>query len=187
MTIKEKVILIRNLLYFLDIVITGSFSKTAEKNGIKVSNLSLLIRELEEELGVCLLQRMSTGVVPTSEGLYIYNLVLGIKEELIDIGNLKNKFQEKTEVILYIPDQIIFQNIRDFKNTYPFIDLKITHIPRNFDVGLFLYSPKIKTNFMIEQYSIAIKNFSQTLWISFNIQVKQAYLVKEFILSQLIS
>lgn len=187
MTIKEKVILIRNLLYFLDVVSSGSFSKTAEKNGIKVSNLSLLIKELEEEIGVNLLQRTSTGVVPTSEGLYIYNLVLSVKEELRDISYLRHKFHEKTSVILYIPPQIVFQSIDDFKEAYPFIDLKITRIPKSFDIGMFFTLPKNKSNYVIEKHSIQIKNFSQTLWISFNSQLKQVHVVKNFILSQLIS
>ena len=47
MNIKQKLALIKIILYFNDILRKGNISNSAEENGIKQSNLSRLITDFE--------------------------------------------------------------------------------------------------------------------------------------------
>ena len=57
MNIKQKLALIRVMLYFNAILRKGKISKAAEENGIKQGNLSHLITDFEKSSGILLLQR----------------------------------------------------------------------------------------------------------------------------------
>ena len=74
MNIKQKLALIKIILYFNDILRKGKISKSAEENGIKQSNLSRLITDFEKASGVTLLQRSNQGVIPTPQGMRISQL-----------------------------------------------------------------------------------------------------------------
>ena len=60
---------LRQLRYFTRIVETGSMGRAALELGLATSALSQQISRLEGELATRLLQRQSTGVVPTDAGL----------------------------------------------------------------------------------------------------------------------
>jgi DNA-binding transcriptional LysR family regulator len=60
------------LLLFAAIVRTGSFSAAARSMGVVKSSVSKRITALESGLGVKLLRRTTRKVVPTSEGLRVY-------------------------------------------------------------------------------------------------------------------
>ena len=74
MNIKQKLALIRVMLYFNAILRKGKISKAAEENGIKQGNLSHLITDFEKSSGILLLQRSNQGVIPTPRGLKISRL-----------------------------------------------------------------------------------------------------------------
>lgn len=60
---------LRQLRYFVRVVELGSMGRAAEDFGVVTSALSQQISRLESELSTRLLQRTSTGVVPTAAGL----------------------------------------------------------------------------------------------------------------------
>ncbi|MBY4897034.1 LysR substrate-binding domain-containing protein [Cupriavidus sp. AU9028] len=60
---------LRQLRYFTKVCELGSFGKAALELGLATSALSQQISKLERELSTRLLQRQSTGVVPTDAGL----------------------------------------------------------------------------------------------------------------------
>ncbi|AOY92608.1 LysR family transcriptional regulator [Cupriavidus sp. USMAA2-4] len=60
---------LRQLRYFVQVVELGSMGQAAQKLGVVTSALSQQISRLESELSTRLLQRTSTGVVPTDAGL----------------------------------------------------------------------------------------------------------------------
>jgi LysR family tcuABC transcriptional regulator len=60
---------LRQLRYFVKVVELGSMGRAAQELGIVTSALSQQISRLESELATRLLQRTSTGVVPTDAGL----------------------------------------------------------------------------------------------------------------------
>lgn len=71
---------IRQIRHFLAVAETGSFTKGSEQAAISQPALSASIAKLEEELGVRLLDRTSSRVVPTAAGAKLreraYSLLL---------------------------------------------------------------------------------------------------------------
>lgn len=63
---------IRQLRYFARVVELGSMGKAAQELGVVTSALSQQISRLESELSTRLLQRTSTGVVPTDAGIAFF-------------------------------------------------------------------------------------------------------------------
>src|SRR6218665_3847479 len=63
---------LRQLRYFVRVVDMRSMGRAAAELGIVTSTLSQQISTLEGELSTRLLQRLSTGVVPTEAGLDFY-------------------------------------------------------------------------------------------------------------------
>lgn len=72
----------RQLRYFVKIVEAGSFSKAASVVHIAQPALSQQIAELEERLGVALLQRSARGVRPTAAGEIFYKEASAILHQL---------------------------------------------------------------------------------------------------------
>ncbi|HUA76571.1 MAG TPA: LysR family transcriptional regulator, partial [Acetobacteraceae bacterium] len=76
---------LRHLRYFVKIVDAGSFSRAASVIHVAQPALSQQIGELEEELGVSLLQRSARGVRPTVAGETLYReaaSILRLMEQL---------------------------------------------------------------------------------------------------------
>src|SRR5690606_1082868 len=63
---------IRQLRYFIRAVELGSMGKAAQDLGVVTSALSQQIGRLESELSTRLLQRISTGIVPTDAGIAFF-------------------------------------------------------------------------------------------------------------------
>ena len=59
---------IENIRLFLEVVQLGSINKAAEKLYISQPNLSVIIKNMETELGVKLLVRNNTGIRLTTAG-----------------------------------------------------------------------------------------------------------------------
>ena len=68
------------LLLFAAIVRTGSFSAGARSMGLVKSSASKRVAALEDHLGVKLLRRTTRKVVPTSEGLHVYEAARRVAE-----------------------------------------------------------------------------------------------------------
>jgi LysR family nitrogen assimilation transcriptional regulator len=72
----------RQLRYFVKIVDAGSFSRAASVVHVAQPALSQQIAELEERLGVMLLQRSARGVRPTAAGEILYREASAILRQL---------------------------------------------------------------------------------------------------------
>jgi LysR family transcriptional regulator, nitrogen assimilation regulatory protein len=72
----------RQLRYFVKIVESGSFSKAASVIHVAQPALSQQVAELEERLGVLLLQRGARGVRPTAAGEILYKEASAILHQL---------------------------------------------------------------------------------------------------------
>lgn len=69
---------LRQLAIFTGVVEEGSFNRGAQRLNATQSGLSMQIRNLEERLGVQLLERSPQGVVPTREGQFFYRRAIEI-------------------------------------------------------------------------------------------------------------
>lgn len=73
---------LRHLRYFVKIVDAGSFSRAAATIHVAQPALSQQIAELEEELGVAVLQRHARGVIPTAAGEILYREAVVILRQI---------------------------------------------------------------------------------------------------------
>jgi len=78
----------RQLRYFVKIVEAGSFSRAASIVHIAQPALSQQIADLEERLGVSLLQRSARGVRPTAAGEILYKKATAILHQLDQLPGL---------------------------------------------------------------------------------------------------
>ena len=85
-TLKTKIILLKELLALKEVVDKGSIQIAAGENGIKNSNLSQMIRNLEHRFHTKLINRGASGSLPTNSAQLIYNDICAIEEELTRIS-----------------------------------------------------------------------------------------------------
>ena len=115
MSVKKKVLLMRSLLYFQETIRNGKITLTAQKNGIKISNLSKMLKDLEEELHVQLLHRSRDGVRPTTAGKQIYNMTLRVEEKLRLFESILSRREDEIKVIrVYIDGEFEVDRLDDF-------------------------------------------------------------------------
>ena len=78
----------RHLRYFVKVVEAGSFSRAAEMIHVAQPALSQQVAQLEEELGLVLLQRTARGVNPTAAGEVLYREASAILHQMEQLPNV---------------------------------------------------------------------------------------------------
>lgn len=117
--------------YLLAVVNCGSFSAAAEQCFVTQPSLSMQIKNLEEELGVILLDRSRKPVVPTEAGLVVLK---NAKEAIKSYNYIKESVNElrgevagvlRLGVIPTIAPYLLHRFLADFLKKYDKIDLQI--------------------------------------------------------------
>lgn len=124
---------VRTLRYFVEVVRQQSFTRAAEKLFVTQPTISKMLRHLEDELECTLLVREGRKLHLTDSGQAVYQRGLAILDEfrqleaeLEDISSVK-----KGVLRLGIPPMVgrqIAGLIRQFRQTYPGIELKISEL-----------------------------------------------------------
>lgn len=86
-----------HLKYIIEIDKTGSISKAAENLYLNQPQLSKILRELEENIGISIFKRSSKGVVPTTKGAEFIMEAKGIIAQLERLE--KNYNPKKNEMV----------------------------------------------------------------------------------------
>lgn len=84
-TIKTKITFLRELLALKEVIDIGQICAAAERNGIKHSNLSKMIADLETRFKTTLLLRSPSGCVPTNATRQLYADIEAISASLDNI------------------------------------------------------------------------------------------------------
>lgn len=87
MSIKGKVILIRNMLCFMETAKSGTVSAAADSNSMKQSNLSNCIKMLENKLKCKLFDRVYNGMSLTENGKEVFKIACDIDNVLFKMEN----------------------------------------------------------------------------------------------------
>lgn len=87
MRISDKMIVVRKLLCFLTIAKEGTVSGAAVKGGMKQSNMSTIIKDLEDTVNSKLLTRGSRGVMMTDAGKKVYEIACDLDKTIHRITN----------------------------------------------------------------------------------------------------
>ncbi len=122
---------LRNLITFIHVAELGSFTKAAEQLGYSQSTVSFQIKQLEDELGCLLFERIKHTVALTERGheLAVYaNKVRALTDEFKE--SLKTDEQLTGHIHIVTPDSVcegmINSRYVDFHQKYPNISIKFT-------------------------------------------------------------
>lgn len=122
---------LRNLITFIHVAELGSFTKAAEQLGYSQPSVSFQIKQLEEELGCLLFERINHTITLTEQG---YELVERAHQVRGIIDDFKESMeQEKTlsgHIHIVTPDSVCEEMIQshyiDFHTKYPNISIRFT-------------------------------------------------------------
>ena len=122
---------LRNLITFIHVAELGSFTKTAEHLGYSQSTVSFQIKQLEDELGCLLFERINHTIALTERGRELVSYahrIRALTDEFKD--NLENNTECSGHIHVMTPDSVceemIHRNYLDFHKKYPAISLKYT-------------------------------------------------------------
>ena len=152
-TLKTKLILLKELLALKEVVDKGSMQIAATENGIKNSNLSQLIKDLEDRFHTKLINRNFDGSQPTNSTQLIYNDICAIEELLnkisetfIDMDALSGSVSVWTEEGLF--GSYIMKDLSEFYAKYPKIRLELLmrKDPNISTMDILIIKPKLHPN-----------------------------------------
>ena len=122
---------LRNLKTFIHVAELGSFTKAALLLGYSQSTISFQIKQLEEELGCLLFERINHTVTLTARGreLVTYaHRVLSLTEEFKE--SLEGDEDRRGHIHIVTPDSVceemLHSHYLDFHSRYPAISIKFT-------------------------------------------------------------
>ncbi len=122
---------LRNLISFVHVAELGSFTKAAELLGYSQSTISFQIKQLEDELGCMLFDRINHTITITEKGRELVSYahqVRALTEEFKD--SLQNDEECSGHIHIVTPDSVceemIFSHYIDFHTRYPNISVRFT-------------------------------------------------------------
>jgi DNA-binding transcriptional LysR family regulator len=124
----------RFLKIYCDIVRQHSFSKAADLNGISQSNASQIVHQLEERLGVTLIDRSKRPFVLTAEGERFYEGCRGIVRRYNDLEREVRSLHESVSAPLRMASIYsvglahMSQCLREFLAAHPRADVRVEYM-----------------------------------------------------------
>ena len=122
---------LRNLTTFIHVAELGSFTKAAEQLGYSQSTISFQIKQLEDELGCLLFERINHTITLTERGHELVSYahkICALAEEFKE--GLTTDEECASSIHIVTPDSVCEELIQnyyiDFYNKYPFISIKFT-------------------------------------------------------------
>ena len=122
---------LRNLITFIHVAELGSFTKTAEQLGYSQSTISFQIKQLEDELGCLLFERINHTIALTERGRELVSYAHRIRTLTDEFRDSLEREQDYTgHIHIVTPDSVCEEMISshyvDFHTRYPSISLKFT-------------------------------------------------------------
>ena len=106
--------------YVMEICECGSINKAANKLGISQPNLSVCIKNFEQDLGFAIFKRNNSGIQLTNEGKVFIKSAKKIVGELDTIGNIPSLFANKGNISISSTYSFDFMNLfMKFKRKNP--------------------------------------------------------------------
>ena len=121
---------LRNLISFIHVAELGSFTRAAEQLGYSQSTISFQIKQLEDELGCLLFERINHTITLTERGHELISYAHQVRALTEDFR--ENLMQEECVGHIHIvtPDslceEMIYSRYIDFHNKFPNISIKFT-------------------------------------------------------------
>lgn len=124
---------------FTRVIDCASFTRAAEQTGMSRSSVSVAIQELEARLGARLIHRTTRRVVPTQEGLVLYEKCRRLIEDIEDVEGLFQgarlpEGRLRVDVPARIGRRVVAPRLPDFLARYPGIQVSLGVTDRMIDV-----------------------------------------------------
>lgn len=179
MSIKSKSTLFRNMLYLNELIKFSKISTVAENNGIKQSNLSKIIKDLEDITQTQLFERSNKGLIATDKAIELSKLIS--KTEIYFEETMEKMLNQeiKKTILLFVPENIIIKNLQSFTES----KIVLCDNASKADVIISYDKPKNNNNLIIVENSLGT-SFKQKIWIS-SINSKPAINLARFIICQM--
>ena len=122
---------LRNLISFISVAELGSFTRAAEQLGYSQSTISFQIKQLEEELGCLLFERINHTVSLTERGRELVSYAHTVRTLTDEFKESLTKEEEcRGHIHIVTPDSVceemIYSCYLDFHRRYPAISIKFT-------------------------------------------------------------
>ncbi len=122
---------LRNLITFVHVAELGSFTRAAEMLGYSQSTVSFQIKQLEDEIGCLLFERINHTITLTEKGRELVSYAHRIRTLTDEFReNLTDENDINGHIHIVTPDsvceEIIYSHYIDFHNKYPNISVKFT-------------------------------------------------------------
>ena len=122
---------LRNLITFTNVAELGSFTKAAEQLGYSQSTISFQIKQLEEELGCLLFERINHTITLTERGRELVSYahrVCSLTDEFKESISKDEEFAGHIHIVTpdSVCDEMINAHYIGFHNKYPSVSIKFT-------------------------------------------------------------
>ena len=122
---------LRNLITFIHVAELESFTKAAEQLGYSQSTISFQIKQLEDELGCLLFERINHTITLTERGRELLSYAHQVRALTDDFKDRLTKEEEcKGHIHIVTPDSVcedmIYSRYIDFHEKYPLISIRFT-------------------------------------------------------------
>ena len=122
---------LRNLITFIHVAELGSFTKAAEQLGNSQSTISFQIKQLEDEIGCLLFERINHTITLTDRGRELVSYAHQVRALTEDFKDSLTKEEECRGHIHFVtPDSVceemIYSRYIDFHEKYPLISIRFT-------------------------------------------------------------
>lgn len=148
---------------FAAIVEDGTFARAAARLGVSASALSQTIRNLEERLGVRVLNRTTRAVAMTEVGRKLYDHVRPALGAFSQVGEVVNGFRDRAAGSLRITAPYFFTvyaiapYLGEFAKAYPDIVLELHCDDNNVDIVKLKYDAGIRLSESIARDMVAVR------------------------------
>ena len=127
----EEVMELRNLITFIHVTEAGSFTKAAEQLDYSQSTVSFQIKQLEDELGCLLFERINHTITLTEKGRELVSYAHQVRALTEDFKESLTRDEDISgHIHIVTPDSVceemIYSYYIDFHNQYPNISIKFT-------------------------------------------------------------
>ncbi|MBR2009275.1 MAG: LysR family transcriptional regulator [Peptococcaceae bacterium] len=147
---------LEQLIYLTEVIDCGNMHQASKNLFTSVQNISKSIKELENELGVILLNRGRFGTVPTGDGKIVYEKAIQIRHNIEDIQQL---YVAKSPEL----SSTGYNNVKVL--SVPSMTLRLRHIAelinqenKQFALSLFEYEGNA-LNRLLEQHSPQLNSY----------------------------
>ena len=127
---------LRNLITFTHVAELGSFTKAAAQLGYSQSTISFQIKQLEEEFGCLLFERINHTITLTQRGRELVSYAHQIRALTDEFKeNLEKNDHLSGHIHIVTPDSVCEDMVNahyiDFHSKYPFVEIKFTTADTN--------------------------------------------------------